>query len=546
MRIKLLLSLASAGVVLVCTAHGSPFAASVVSYNPGVGYAAGYTNTNVVVGQPSTGTAKHPLNVTPFDPPSSTNQILALGAGGSLTVSFDPPIVSGVPGNPYGLDFLIFGDSFFVETNGGVATGAVSTDVHQATVSVSSDGVTFYQLNPALAPELNYLYPTDGSGNFQIPVNPALTNFTNLTLAQIRALYNGSAGGAGYELAWAQDANSNSVPLFQISYIRVDVQSGEVLIGGFAAVTNTNQIVAETFSRNPALDGWKIFGDTNLFTWDAANQDLQVTWDSTQSNSYFYHPLGAILTSNDAFTVSFDLLLNDANINGDGTNSLQIGIGFLNLAEAENTNFLIGTGENSTNVAEFEFYSAAGDYYEGYLPSLVATLIDTNGNSNFASDDIPWNFGTFYHVTISHAAGTSVLTGQILANGLLYSSLPGTYNGGAGDFRLDTISISSYSDMGTAEIGFPCSVTAHGIVKNILVTGPPPPVTYLTGSLTNGIWRVQFGSRTNWNYTLEKSSDLQRWLPLAPTVAGTGGQMTLQDTNAPGQSQYYRVSANPE
>jgi hypothetical protein len=100
--------------------------------------------------------------------------------------------------------------------------------------------------------------------------------------------------------------------------------------------------------------------------------------------------------------------------------------------------------------------------------------------------------------------------------------------------------------MGTAEIGFPCSVTAHGIVKNILVTGPPPPVTYLTGSLTNGIWRVQFGSRTNWNYTLEKSSDLQSWSPLAPALGGTGGQMILQDTNAPQQSQYYRVSANPQ
>jgi hypothetical protein len=544
MRIKLLLSLASAGVVLVFTAQGSPYAASVVSYNPGTGYTTNYTDTNAVVGPPSTGTATHPLAVTPFSPPSHTNQILSLGAGGSLTVSFNPPIVSGAPGNLFGLDFLIFGNSFFVETNGGVATGTVSHDACQATVSVSSDGVTFYKLNPALAPQLNYFYPTDGSGNFQIPVNPALTNFTNLTLAGIRALYSGSAGGAGYEMAWAQDANSNSVSLFEISYIRINVQSGQALIAGFAAVTNTNQAIVEDFSHNPALDGWRCFGDTNLFIWDATHQDLRVTWDSTQPNSYFYHPLGTIMTSNDAFTVSFDLLLTDANTNADGTNALEIGVGFLNLAQAENPNFLIGTGENSTNVAEFEFYAGTGEY--AGLPSEDATLIDSNANYYFAYDDLPWNFGMYYHVTITHPAGTSVLTGQILANGQLYTSLPGIYDGGAGDFRLDTVSINSYSDMGTAQLGYPSSITAHGLVKNFLVTTPPPPVTYLTGSLTNNIWQVQFLGRTNWNYSLEKSSDLQAWSLVAPTVAGFGGQMTLEDTNTAGQNAYYRVLASPQ
>ena len=83
-------------------------------------------------------------------------------------------------------------------------------------------------------------------------------------------------------------------------------------------------------------------------------------------------------------------------------------------------------------------------------------------------------------------------------------------------------------------------------MKNFLITAPPPPVTYLSGGLTNDAWEVQFWSRTNWNYTLEKSSDLQTWSPLAPALGGTGGQMTLQDTNASGASQYYRVSASPQ
>ena len=51
MRRIILLSLAAARIVLVSTpfAHGSPYAAAVVSYNPGSGYVPGYTNTATVL-----------------------------------------------------------------------------------------------------------------------------------------------------------------------------------------------------------------------------------------------------------------------------------------------------------------------------------------------------------------------------------------------------------------------------------------------------------------------------------------------------------------
>jgi hypothetical protein len=551
MRRKLLFSLASAGFALVSSAHGSPYAAAVVNYNPGSGYAAGYTNISIVLGQPST-VDSYGDAVDPFDSAWQTTQILSIGAGGWVTVQFDQPVVHYPNGNR---DIIIFGNSFFDVTNDTAAfdlwstDGDVINDAGQTKVSVSRDGVTFYTLNPALAPTVNYLYPTDASGDFQVPVNPALapSNFAGLTLPQIQLLYNGSAGGASYDIAWAQDTNGNPVSLPDIRYVRVDVVTNRVQIAGFAAVAGT--VLAEDFSNNPAADGWQTFGATNLFIWNASNQDLQVTWDSRQSNSYFYHPLGTMLTSNDDFSVSFDLQLTDAGTNADGTNALQLAIGFLNLADAENTNFLRGSGENTTNLAEFDFYPGV----DGSLPSLDATLIDTNGYYYFAYQDIAWNFGTFYHVTLSHAAGTSALTGQILANGQIYTTLPGqglgggVYDEGTGDFRLDTVAIISYSDADSAGYGYgPSSILAHGLVKNILISAPPPPVAYLSGHLTSNIWQMQFSSRANWNYALEKSSDLQTWLPLAPATGGSGGQMTLQDTNATQPIQYYRVSANPQ
>jgi hypothetical protein len=246
------------------------------------------------------------------------------------------------------------------------------------------------------------------------------------------------------------------------------------------------------------------------------------------------------MTTNDDFSLSFDLQLNDAGTNADGAYQFELAIGFLNLAEGENSRFLRGTGDNATNLAEFDYFPPDG---LGDPPSLDATLIDSDGDYFFSYADVPLVLGTPYHVTINHAAGTTVLAGEILTNGQIYTSLPQVYTEGTiGDFRLDTVAVSSYSDSDT----YGSSILAHGIVKNFFVTAPPPPVTYLWSSLTNDTWQAQFWSRTNWAYTLEKSPDLQTWSPLAPTVSGSGGLMTLQDTNAPGASQFYRVSAHPQ
>ena len=241
----------SALLALSATAAWADYATSATSYNPGTGYATefgtglGYTNATAALGEPSRVTpGAFGGPVDPYSPPYTRDQLVSIGAGGSLTVQFSTPITHSL-NHAYGLDFTIFGDTGFSIINGDFTGGGVTDGslfnprTLSAVVSVSADGNTFYRLNPSLAPVLGNYYPTDGSGNFGLPVNPALkpSSFANATMAQIRALYAGSAGGASYSLDWAIDTSGNPISVGAIDYIRIDVLSGETQVDGFASVT---------------------------------------------------------------------------------------------------------------------------------------------------------------------------------------------------------------------------------------------------------------------------------------------------------------------
>src|SRR5690349_6559503 len=84
-----------------------------------------------------------------------------------------------------------------------------------------------------------------------------------------------------------------------------------LLLFATSAVGQTTTFV-ESFPTDPLQRGWRVFGNTNLFSWNAANQNLQVTWDSSHTNSYFYIPIGTILARSDDFSMSLTLRLDDA------------------------------------------------------------------------------------------------------------------------------------------------------------------------------------------------------------------------------------------
>ncbi len=500
--------LALAGWFAVSVSARAQFAGSVLSYDSGTGFAAGFTNTSSALGAPALGS-----KVTPFAPPSSKSQLLSIGAGGEVTLQMDTPILNN-PADPFGLNFIVFANSFFVQNGGSGQTattsGALFFHAASTLVQVSPDDLNWYTLNPVLAPQPGQWFPTYGAGDPQLPVDPALANvnFAGMTLGQVESLYGGSAGGTGFSLSWAQDSGGNNVDLASADYVRIEVQSGVLDMDAISAIPEPGvwelfltagaivwfrlnraglrqrlqtiqsplliipgvlflcstvgaATITENFSSDPLQNGWTIFGDANLFQWDSTNHDLAVTWDSSQPNSYFYHSLGTVVTIDDNFSLDFDLNLSQASADGFGS---EMAVGFLNLANATNDNFFRTLGV-SPNVAEFDYFPPSE-----IQASIDATFIDESNNFYFAFDTVPLNNGLTYHVHIEHVAGNQTLIGEVFTNGTLYTDLPMTFPEALINFRLDTISISSYQDD-----GFGDTIFAQGTISNLIVTVPTFP-----------------------------------------------------------------------
>ena len=220
-----------------------PWADHVVSYTAGSG-AGAFINPAVAIGEPTRyindlqfgGSA-----VTPFNAPYLAENIVTVGNGGSLTVSFDEPVVDD-PLNPFGIDLLIFGNAFyFLDFGSGQATGGIVAE--SGLIEVSANGVDYVAL-PGVVPDgafptLGYLDVTESfpanagavASDFTNPVNPAF-NPTGLTITGIIAGYQGSGGGVGIDLA--------ATGLSAISYVRISnlATSGSVTpeIDAFADV----------------------------------------------------------------------------------------------------------------------------------------------------------------------------------------------------------------------------------------------------------------------------------------------------------------------
>ena len=150
---------------------------------------------------------------------------------GYVTIAFDHDVVDD-PDNPFGVDFIVFGNSGCVKST---TTGMTALDdpatcrltangfPEESVVEVAQDengpwyGSDKWRTSDGFAPTLGHVYdPANAdtnlySGNLwwgappdpTYPVDPRVdfSDCVDLTLAELCQRYNGSAGGAGYDLA---------------------------------------------------------------------------------------------------------------------------------------------------------------------------------------------------------------------------------------------------------------------------------------------------------------------------------------------------------
>ena len=180
-----------------------------------------------------------PTPATPAAPPWGAGTIVSLATagaddvGGSITLEFDHPVLDD-PRNPFGLDFIVFGNSIHqLAASGGsgvVGNGDPSNVVFQTgsgtsepgLVEVSQDGATWFTFTngpyaDSFAPTLSHRYDPEHAdsslfdGNLwwgattdaTRPVDPAVSYaaFQGKNLAEYATLYDGSAGGTGFDIA---------------------------------------------------------------------------------------------------------------------------------------------------------------------------------------------------------------------------------------------------------------------------------------------------------------------------------------------------------
>ena len=233
---------------MVCA--DTPWAVEVIAYAPGENFFDGYDDAQVALGRPTVMTYKDmseetpSVVVVPVYPAWEFDQIVSIGETGSLTLRMGKAITND-PANPYGIDFLIFGNAMITGSGlynqqnntpeGYTLSSSPGINQKQGVVSVSHDGVTWYTFTEG--PNVGGMFPTLGriwdedAGAWgaetdpTVPPDPNVTpsQLANMTLVALIRHYRGGAGGTGFDLSWL-DLPPDAPTSFH--YVRIDVPEG--------------------------------------------------------------------------------------------------------------------------------------------------------------------------------------------------------------------------------------------------------------------------------------------------------------------------------
>lgn len=232
------------------------FATEIIEYIQGAGVGVDFitgkrfNDPNSALGRPTVDTngdgwvlpEDTPCPVVPVCTAYRSYELVTIGNGGRLTVKFNRPVLNN-ENNPYGIDFIVFGNALHGTTTLWTYENPGDTYIYEydiiaadpGIVSVSQDGEIWYTFTEGpfaddFAATLGRIYnPSDpdlnlGAWNLwwgrptnpTLPLNPLLSlqGFGGISLADMCGIYGNSAGGTGFDIGLLE--------LNWIQYVRIE------------------------------------------------------------------------------------------------------------------------------------------------------------------------------------------------------------------------------------------------------------------------------------------------------------------------------------
>ena len=290
----------SPATLAVPSAAESPYAYSVVDYSVASETDTKYRDPENVIGRPTSymsGAWGGP--VSPYNPAWMDGELFSLDDEDSfVTIEFDHDVIDD-PNNPFGIDFIVFGNAFGVGTTDEYYDASIdpanckfkgTSASEQAVVEVSQDGTTWYTYTSGpyaddWAPTLGLKYDVANpdtslyAGNRWwgeatdacYPVDPTVSwgDITGLKLSELCKRYNGSAGGTGFDLS-RLNLPLNAAGRKWIRYVRIKPYYDE----------------EEDEWTAPDIDAVSDVAPVSGFRqWQLANYDWTTVWNESISGS---------------------------------------------------------------------------------------------------------------------------------------------------------------------------------------------------------------------------------------------------------------------
>jgi len=345
---------------------------------------------------------------------------------GSVTIKFDHPVIHN-PANPYGIDFEVFGNAFYVgsgfvsDTSDMRAfnlTGGVFSE--DLLVSVSPDGVSWYSYKngpycDGVFPTQGYewdssLFDTDTNGwtqkkmDFTLPVDPYLTNLLGvekMSTADALKYYGRSGGGAGFSLA---ESGFNS-----IQYVRIEATE-DIGSGG--------EVDAITDVRPAVLGEPLVIGPDNI---------------SNNNSQLFFQEPGT--ESNNVITVTFKNLTNYAVVTP------------LRLSSVENKIYPAG---KILDIVQVNVAPVIVDNPISFETSVALNLSSKHSGTGSNLDVYQWDGTNWNRTKFSYSNGTvelSQVTGSITfaATEITVPQLTVTYDSKTGNLSFEFTALAGWT-----------------------------------------------------------------------------------------------------